>query len=371
MWKGVLLHEVKAVMKFRIRFLDQIVGLFIIFALVSLVFIIVMLGRSQRWFAKDYAFTTIFSSATGLSKNMPVQYKGFTIGNVKTFYLNEADEVEVIFLIHDLYLDRIKRGSMVELMVSPVGLGNQFLFHAGKGVETLAAGDFVPAVGTELAKSYIKQGLANSPRHDDSITLLMNRASTLMDEINRVVVQVESAFQGTDDTTIGQIVGGVNRTVAGAETLPGTINKTSADLLKDIDDLKGILENELNLINTALEDELGRINPILADVNALSSKLNDPDGLVYTVLDTNEAVYTSLVSSLNSVSSILENLDRTVAFVPGQLPQIAGLIMDLRVTMKTAEDVLIALTNNPLLKRGIPKRVETQSSGTSPRDIQF
>jgi phospholipid/cholesterol/gamma-HCH transport system substrate-binding protein len=360
MWKGVSLHEVKTIMKFRIRFADQIVGFFLILALASVVFIVIMLGKSQRWFAKDYAFSTVLVSATGLSKNMPVQYKGFTIGNVKNFYLNGDDEVEVIFLIHDLYLDRVKEGSMVELMVSPVGLGNQFLFHAGNGAELLFAGDFVPAVGSEQAKAHIQQGLANPPRHDDSISLLMNRASTVLDEINRVLVQVEGALQGTDDTVIGQIVGGVNRTVAGVETLPGTINKTAADIIQDIDDLKALLE-----------DEVGRINPILADINALTSKVNDPEGLVYTVLDTDEAVYTNLVSSLNSVSSILENLDRTVAFVPSQLPQIAGLIMELRVTMKTAEDVLIALTNNPLLRRGIPKRVETQSSGTSPRDIQF
>jgi phospholipid/cholesterol/gamma-HCH transport system substrate-binding protein len=358
-------------MKFKIRFADQIVGLFLILALASLVFIIIMLGRSQRWFAKDYSFSTVLVSATGLSKNMPVQYKGFTIGNVKTFHLTGADEVEVIFLIHDLYLDRMKEGSMVELMVSPVGLGNQFLFHAGRGTELLSSGDFVPAVGSVQAKAYIQQGLATPPRHDDSITLLMNRASTVLDEVNRVLVQVEDAFQGTDGTAIGQIVGGVNRTIAGAETLPGTINKTAADVLQDIDDLKAILEGELGWINAVLEDELGRINPILADINALSSKLNDPDGLIYTVLDTNGEVYTNLVSSLNSVSSILENLDRTVAFIPGQLPQLAGLIMDLRVTMKTAEDVLIALTNNPFLRGGIPERVETQSSGTSPRDIQF
>jgi phospholipid/cholesterol/gamma-HCH transport system substrate-binding protein len=347
-------------MKFRIRFADQIVGFFLLLAMVSVVFIIIMLGRSQRWFAKDYSFSTVLDSATGLSKNMPVQYKGFTIGNVKSFHLTEADEVEVIFLIHELYLDRVKKGSMVELMVSPVGLGNQFLFHTGKGPELLSSGDFVPAVGSAQAKAFIQQGLAAAPRHDDSITLLMNRASTVLDEINRILVQVENAFQGTDATAIGQIVGGVNRTVAEVETLPGTINKTAADITQDIDDLKAMLE-----------DELGQINPILTDINALSSKLNDPDGLVYTVLDTDEAVYQNLVSSLNSVSSILENLDRTVAFVPGQLPQIAGLIMDLRVTMKTAEDVLIALTNNPLLRGGIPERTETQSSGTSPRDIQF
>jgi phospholipid/cholesterol/gamma-HCH transport system substrate-binding protein len=347
-------------MKFKIRFADQIVGVFIILALLSVVFVLIMLGRAQRWFAKDYAFNTIMASGTGLSKNMPVQYKGFTIGNVQSFHLTDADEVEVIFLIHDQYLDRVKKGSMVELMVSPVGLGNQFLFHAGKGADLLTVGDYIPTVGSELARTYIRQGLADAPYHDDSITLLMSRASSIMDEVNKIAAMVEGAMRGADDTVIGQIMGSVNKTMEGVETLPATVNETVAALITDLDALMAMLD-----------DELGRVNPIIADVNALTTKLNEPDGLVYTLLDTDEALYTNLVSSLNSISSILANLDKTAAFIPGQLPQITGLIADLRVTMKTAEDVLTALTNNPLLRGGIPKRVETQSSGTSPRDIQF
>jgi phospholipid/cholesterol/gamma-HCH transport system substrate-binding protein len=68
---------------------------------------------------------------------------------------------------------------------------------------------------------------------------------------------------------------------------------------------------------------------------------------------------------------MLDNLDRATAFVPGQLPQIAGIIMDLRVTIKSVEDVLIALTNNPLLKKGVPDRLETHGGGTNPRGIRF
>ena len=60
-----------------------------------------------------------------------------------------------------------------------------------------------------------------------------------------------------------------------------------------------------------------------------------------------------------------------MAVLPGQVPQLTGLISELRVTLKSAEDVLVALTNNPLLRGGIPQKLETQSGGTSPRDIQF
>jgi phospholipid/cholesterol/gamma-HCH transport system substrate-binding protein len=120
-----------------------------------------------------------------------------------------------------------------------------------------------------------------------------------------------------------------------------------------------------------LAGELDKINPILEDVNTLTGKLAAPDGVVSAALDTSGPLYTGLVDSLNSVSGILANLDRTTAFIPAQLPQIAAIIADLRTTIKTAEDVLVALTNNPLLKGGIPAQVEVQSSGTSPRDVSF
>ena len=323
-------------MKFKIRFADQIVGVFIILSLVSLVAVIVLLGRSQRWFAHDLSYSTILPSANGLSKNMPVQYKGFTIGNVETFHLTEADDVEVIFNIFEEYCDRMRMGSLVEILVSPIGLGNQFLLHTGRG-EQLAAGAFIPVVGTAQARELVRQGLAVELRHDDSISLLMNRVSSILAQLD------EALGPGSNITEIGQIVGSVKRTVAGLEPIPPTVE----DLLTE---LKPDLTNAI------------------ANLDAIIAQVNDPDSLVYKILDTDEDVYTNLVKSFRSVSSILDNLDKTTA---SQFPNIAGIIMELRTTIKTAEDVLVALTNNPLLRRGVPEKVEGQTSGTSPRDIQF
>jgi phospholipid/cholesterol/gamma-HCH transport system substrate-binding protein len=276
--------------------------------------------------------------------------------------------VEVIFLIYEQYLDRVRYGSLVELMVSPVGLGNQFLFHPGTSETLLEYGEFVPAYNSDAGQEFITQGLADEPRHDDSISLLLNRASTVLDTANRTLREVNDALRtGGDATALGRIVGGVQRTVTGLETIPGTVNDTAEALKIDVDELLADIDD----IKAALDEELQRINPIIADVNALTTKLNDPDGLVYTVLDTDGAVYKELVNSLVSLAGILDNLDRTTEFVPSMMPALAGVITDLRVTLKTAEDVLVALTNNPLLRRGIPERIEVQSSGTSPRDIQF
>jgi len=326
-------------MKFKMRFVDQIVGIFIIFSLAALAFVIVMLGRSQRWFAKDVAFTTVFPSAGGLSKNMAIQYKGFAIGSVKEFHLTEDDNVEVIFTINEEYRDRAKKGSIVELQVSPIGLGNTFLFYAGKG-EMLEEGAFIPPFGSAQARELERQGLTEALQRDDSISVLMSRISSILGNLDTAL------GEGTDETEIGQMIGSLNNTLAGVEALPNSLDNTINDLRR-------------------------QLNPILANLNALTRELNDPDGLIYTVLDTDKDFYTNLVKILGSVSSLLDNLDRTISFIPSQLPQIGVLLMDMRVTMKTAQDVLTALTNNPLLKGGVPDRVESQNSDVSPRGIRF
>ena len=88
-------------MKFRIRFADQIVGIFSIVAVAAIIFVIFMIGSKQRWFTKDPSFNTYFSSVSWLAEHMPILYKGFTIGNVKSFRLSDNDQVEVIFSIHE------------------------------------------------------------------------------------------------------------------------------------------------------------------------------------------------------------------------------------------------------------------------------
>jgi phospholipid/cholesterol/gamma-HCH transport system substrate-binding protein len=325
-------------MKFKIRFADQIVGIFIILSLVAIAFVIVVLGKSQRWFAKDVSFTTVFPSAGGLSKNMAVQYKGFAIGSVKSFRLTDDDNVEVIFSIQKEYKDKVKRGSIVELQVSPIGLGNQFQFYAGKG-DVLEEGAFIPPFGSAQARELMRQGLALEVQRDDSISVLMAR-------INSILGQLDEALGEGSDTEIGKIIASLNRTLAGVEVLPNSLDNTINDIRR-------------------------QLNPILANLNALTDELNDPDGLIYTVLDTDKDFYTNLVKILVSVTSMLDGLDRTISFIPSQLPQVAGLLMDLRVTMKSAEDVLVALTNNPLLRGGVPKRAESQNSDISPRGIRF
>jgi phospholipid/cholesterol/gamma-HCH transport system substrate-binding protein len=336
-------------MKFSMRFADQIVGALIIIALGALVFVVFMLGSSQRWFSRDYVFKTYFGSASGLNKNMNVLYKGFTIGKVKSFDLADDDRVEVEFTVFDTYISRVRRGSMVEVIQNPIGLGSQFLFYPGLG-DQVEEGELIPAAGSPEGRQLLLSGLTLVPEHDDTISIIVNRVNGVLDPLDGVLTQLEGAFAGTDQTSLGRTMGSV-------ELAAENLQEMAAALPESLD--------------TSINRVLGQVDPILADLRTLSAKMAAPDGAVSSFLDSDGAVYTNLIDSLESISGTLRNLEQTSEFIPSQLPQVAALISDLRTALGTAEDVLIALSNNPLLKNGIPQRVETRTGGTSPRDISF
>ncbi|MDR1655731.1 MAG: MlaD family protein [Treponema sp.] len=333
-------------MKFKIRFADKIVGIFVILAVAALIFVIVLLGSNQRWFAKNYYFVTYFNSASGLAKNMDVKFKGFTIGRVSAFDLTEDNRVKVSFYIFDTYIDRVKLGSLVDLSVSPVGLGNQFLFYAGIGTDPLIEGDLIPSVASPEGKDLVARKLANLPESTDSIAMILNQVNSVMENLNNITKTLDDAFKGTSETSLGRTLLEVEKTMGGVQEIPETINTTIADIM-------------------------GELNPILANLGTLSEDLSDPEGTVASILSADGEVYSNLVEALAGISGMIKNLEKTTAGLPRLMPEVAAILQDLRTALKTAEDVLTSLTNNPLLKGGVPERVNPSPGGTSPRDLEF
>jgi phospholipid/cholesterol/gamma-HCH transport system substrate-binding protein len=340
-------------MKFRIRFADQIVGLLIIVALGILIFSIFMLGKQQRWFAKDQIYRTHFESASGLTANMPVQYKGFTIGNVKSFDLTDDDKVEVSFTVYDTYIDRVRTGSLVEILTNPIGIGgSQFLFHPGLRPDPLE-GDFIPSVHSDEGKEYLERGLVIIPGQDDSITVIITRVNTLLQNINGVVTQLREAFRGSDATALGRTVAGAESTARGASAL--------------VEHAEGALKPSLENI----EQITVQLQSVIGDLKTLTTELANPDSLVLSALDIDGPVYTGLERSLTALAGTLESVESATGIFPGQMSQVAALIADIRSALETAEDVMVAIRNNPLLKRGVPNRGQPGTGGTSPRDVAF
>jgi phospholipid/cholesterol/gamma-HCH transport system substrate-binding protein len=340
-------------MKFIIRFADRVVGVLIIIALAALVAVIIFLGSGQRWFSRDYQFVSYFDSAAGLSKNMAVQYKGFTIGRVKSFDLTLDDRVEVRFFIFDTYITRVRRGSLVDISISPVGLGNQFRFYPGLGQDQIEEGELIPSASSAEGKRALELGIAYIPRQDDSIGMILSQVNLVLANVETLSKDLSDAFEGTGDTTLGRTLSNIEETSQSLTEIPVMVQAALDQLLETVDQIARSVE------------------PILADLQTISGDLSDPDGSVARILDSEGPVYTNLVSTLESVSGTVKSVEKTAAYVPAQLPQITVMLEEAQRVLRGVEDTLTAVLNNPLLKNGVGSRVENQPTGTSMRDIEF
>jgi len=306
-------------MKFSIRFADQIVGTLVVLALAILVFVVFMIGKNQRWFVNDSQYKTYFTSASGISPNMAVLHKGFTIGHVKKLSLSEDDRVEIIFTIFEEYAHRVTEGSVVEVQESPIGLGSSFVFYPGKGTEIIPDGNVIPEVNSPEAKPYMARGLTEIPRANDSIGNIVNQVNSILEAVNKALVGADG------EDYIGQIVG----------------------------DVQGVTGN-LNAMTSEITEQL---KPLISNLELFTAQLSDPKGPLY--------------EGLTSLAGIIENLNKTSEFIPAQLPQIAVAVNELNIVLRQVQDVLTSIANNPLLKNGIPEQNETGPTGANPRNQKF
>jgi phospholipid/cholesterol/gamma-HCH transport system substrate-binding protein len=336
-------------MKFKIRHADKIVGILALIALVFLILTIFFLGSKQRWFSAKHSFYTILDTASGVNENMSIVYKGFAIGSVGTIelindpMLAENDKVKVSFTIFEEYIDRVKYGSLVNVNISPIGLGNQFLFYPGLG-EPLEENAMIPLISSTEGQRLILENQSQVSEGEDNLSALFTQANDFLQNVNAVLQDAGDAIAGTDATALGRIIGGVEETITSVSDLASNVDVELSPILHEI-------QSTVSSLNTA--------------ISSLNEKLNDPDGLLSSLLAADGVMFNDLENSLQSLSTTLNNIEK----ISGT--QASGLIEELRVTISSAEDVLESLKNNPLLKKGFTEDVNAESGGNSPRDISF
>jgi phospholipid/cholesterol/gamma-HCH transport system substrate-binding protein len=334
-------------MKLMIRFADQIVGALIIIAVGILVFVIFMLGSSQRWFVRDNDYVTYFSTASGLSQNMPVLYKGYTIGRVKKVEFNmDADRVDVQFTIFKEYTDKVKTGSRVDLLTSPISAlgGNQFLFYPGRGLEEkpLPPNTLIPPANTPESRNLPDRHLTSAPPRDDGISNIINQVGITLGKLN------EALGEGRDENKLTDILDNV---VAILSELQMLMAKLSGDL-----DIEKIMND---------------LSPALANFRELTEKFKEPDNAIMSFLNSEGDLYGNLDKTLEGAAGTLQQLEGTVGDIHTQTPQLAAAFSKLLTALKSANQVLESVKNNPLLKGGVPEQKETRAGGSNARDMEF
>lgn len=351
-------------MKFKIRYADQIVGLFTIIAVVCLAVLLIFMGINQRWFSKNYYFNTRFLSAQGLKIGMPINLKGFQIGQINSISLTEDNNVEVEFYVYEKYYEKVKPNSIIQHVISPIGIGSDLVFHPGKySGSPLEENSFIPSYNLKQAQDLIKEKVVDIPQGDNTVTRIVNQIDPLLANVNMLL----ESFDELSNT--------INTGLKG--DLKGPVGDTIDNVAAITDNIKIIISETANRINILLDNAAD----ISGNINTLTANISDPEGLVPKLMGgdgTAAALFSDNRELYNNLNAILENLDtmtnelnKFTSYLNESTPQITGVLEESRGALKEGKAVLQGLKNNPLLRGGITEIEGQDNTFNNHRDEDF
>lgn len=351
-------------MKFRIRFADQIVGIFILIAIAALVGILILMGMNQRWFAQNYYFESRFESGSGIDVGMAITLKGFEIGKVDTIELNEENDVDIRFYIYDTYYNKVKPYSVLELASSTLGLGGGLSLHPGKNErEPIPENSFIPSLDFEEGQRLVQNGLVAMPKSDDAISSIVSKVGPMLDQVDATLVSVQtllrsanSVIAGNNEGPLGDILVDVSMLTKNIDTMVRNINGRLAAVFDNVDEITDNVE----ATTEAMRDPTGIVKTVL-----------DPKGSFAKLLDDDNVLFEQIEEVLTRVNETIDQVHEFTTFINTTTPQISGLLEKSREALDQGKDVLEGLRNNPLLRGGISEQKEQASTFQSYRDEDF
>ena len=314
-------------MKFKIKFADQIVGTLSIFAIAALVFIIFFIGGKQKWFVPKHPYYTIMNSASSLSEGMGITYKGFTIGKLTKISLTEEDKVRIDFYISDEYIQKSTEGSIIELAVSPIGMGASIKFHPGVSSSIIEDSSFIPERTSAEAQKLIEEKKCIIVDTVDSMTSIVSTAMGLVKDIDELIKLLNDTISGNPNIPLANII-------------------------------------------IQLQSTVNEVNAILSNVNTLTASLSDPQGLIPRLLESEETKG-SIDRLFNTINTTISDVNGISTSLNDEMPQVSVLLAQLQIMLQQVQDVLEGVKNNPLIKGGVPTHLNGESSTPKSREENF
>ena len=317
-------------MKFKIKHADQIVGLFSLIAIVGLIALIFSIGVTQKWFEKKYSYYSIFENSSGLAVGKELTYKGFSIGKVKSISL-EGSMVRVNYYILAEYAEYVRQYSLVEFASSP--FGSSFVFHSGEGTELIESGSEIYRTDSAEGLDYIAKGKIYIEGSSDSIALILNKVTSLVDNVNFLISQLNEAFTGTDKTELGRFFKNLDNVIADADGI-----------------LSGTGGTEINKI-------LANISDILAEINT---------GGITSILGP------ELSKNIETILGNLESVSKNASHLMGNVdPQVNELLTQLNQALVQVRDILSGVKNIGFINKRIEERSTSNTSTIQLRTTEF
>lgn len=317
---------------FRFRYVNELVGGFVLLVLVLLIAGVILAGHYQGWFTPVHKFKVSFPSegSRGLKKGSEIEILGYVVGRIEKIDIDQGGRIQGEIMISGNWSRFIRQDSRAKIAKRFVVTGDAYI-TISQGTEALLAD------GSELTLEI-----------DDD----------LIENVKKSFDEISAQVSGLATTVL--------ITVRNYGDLAADLRSTNGPLMKTASNIEQITAN--------LKSDEGALMKTLANVEKVTAGLKDGEGTAGKILRdpaTINQVHDILGQVSNSIlrlQGIIDDVKQTTVKVPPMATKVNRELDDLPGTVLQVQETL---RQTQRLIEGIQKMWPIRSNVPQPEPVEL
>ncbi len=251
---------------FKFRYVNEIVGTFVLLIVAALIAAVFFVGHSQSWFEPKFSLRVRFpvEGAEGVQKGAEVTILGTRVGSVEQIVVNDDGSMEGMIVIQGPFA-RFVRSDSQAIIKRQFGIAGDAYIEITKGTGDPLRGDVLPQ--TAVRDTEILEMLQELLKKIETATLpLLDQFRLAAKEYTGLAADLRSP-----DGHLQKLLAEMDKLAQGLEAGEGSAGK----LLKNPETVDNLNRTIASINDTVLvlKDILEQTKAVVADVKATSSQL--------------------------------------------------------------------------------------------------
>ena len=322
--------------RFKFRYVNQLIGIFVILVVILAVISVFVAARGQKWFEQNYKLRVLLpeSGSHGLRNGSEVLLLGAIAGQVMEIAINKNDRMEAHLSIRADFF-RFVRDDSVAIIRTKFGLVAQDVYlEISRGTGALLPQKNA-AIPCQVEKGIITT-LEQTLRRLENVTL------PAIEEYRGLAVDLRDP-----DSPLQAVLERMNRISENLEAGEGI----AAKLLTD-KSLAADIEKTLTGINSNLNE----LTAVLKDARNTSGKIANVADNVSEQLAAMPRIASMTQRVLHETEVVLQDIHKTMGRLEGEMKTLPGLIMQTGGTLRQIEKLVIGMQKHWLLREYVEQQ---------------
>ena len=348
--------------RFKFQYANEIVGVFVLLAALSVVVALLAVSRSKKWTEPTrHLSIKLPQTSLGMREGALVKLAGMPIGIVTAIHVDELAQMTADVTLKGDYIRFIRNDSTVTVKYTFMLSGEPYLeFTLGQGIDVEDGYDKFVAVSDPEVSAFVNELRGN-----------LTESRTLLAAINSPNGSIQQTL-----ANLKQITG----TVARGEGVAGRL-LTNSQTATDFDKLLPQVNSTLAELNTMVKD-LRKTTAALSELAAVETKqipalMDDTrktlDGMKVVLEDLRNTtaklpdVVVSTNAVLNDVHKTTDKLPQVMESVQTSLAGLPPLLLQVQETMRQTQRLAEGMQRNWLLSGSVAP--DTVGKHIRPEDV--